>query len=316
MNVITLNKTVRIPMLRLGLCCKFSKEDIKFKEIRYTYFKTLSKGEQAQKLDDVIAHNLQALKAAIDFCMNNQIYAFRVGSFLFPLLTHPEIEFKLKDLKSADLFFDQMAQIKKEAEQSNIRLSFHPDQFVILNSPNDRIVEAAIKDLEFHNQMADWIGADVINIHAGGVYGDKSVALKRLEKNIERLSKGVRQKLTFENDDKSYTPQDLWALCMRTNIPLVYDVHHHRCLPDTWGENEATKQALKTWDREPLFHLSSPKEGWQGPKPARHHDYIHLDDFPSLWKEIRPLTVDVEAKAKELAVLQLMREMKSLSFEA
>jgi UV DNA damage endonuclease len=94
-------------------------------------------------------------------------------------------------------------------------------------------------------------------------------------------------------------------MCADTGVPLVYDVHHHRCLPDGLSIEAATEQAAATWKREPLFHISSPIEGWRGPKPERHHDYIDPRDFPSAWKN-RVLTVEVEAKAKELAVLQLL----------
>jgi UV DNA damage endonuclease len=86
-------------------------------------------------------------------------------------------------------------------------------------------------------------------------------------------------------------------------------VHHHRCNPDGLAEDEATARAIATWNREPLFHISSPIEGWQGPKPARHHDFIDLKDFPRGWQSLR-LTVEVEAKAKEVAVLKLKRQLE------
>jgi UV DNA damage endonuclease len=69
---------------------------------------------------------------------------------------------------------------------------------------------------------------------------------------------------------------------------------------------QATQSARATWNRQPLFHISSPLEGWQGPKPERHHDYIDPEDFPDAWQGW-PLTVEVEAKAKELAVARLQR---------
>jgi UV DNA damage endonuclease len=115
----------------------------------------------------------------------------------------------------------------------------------------------------------------------------------------------TRARLTVENDDKIYTPADLLPLCRAEGLPLVYDVHHHRCHGDELTELEATKQATATWNREPLFHISSPREGWDGPKPERHHDFIDPNDFPQCWFK-RDLTVEVEAKARELAVLGLM----------
>ena len=97
-------------------------------------------------------------------------------------------------------------------------------------------------------------------------------------------------------------------MCEAAGIPLAYDVHHHRCNPDDLSIEEATSQAVATWDREPLFNISSPLEGWKGPRPKRHHDFIDIMDFPECWRE-RKLTVDVEAKAQELAVLKLKRQL-------
>ena len=92
-------------------------------------------------------------------------------------------------------------------------------------------------------------------------------------------------------------------------MPLVYDVHHHRCHGDGLAEAEATERAVATWGREPMFHVSSPLAGWAGPKPERHHDFIDVADFPACWRGL-DLTVEVEAKAKEVAVLKLMSELQ------
>jgi len=95
------------------------------------------------------------------------------------------------------------------------------------------------------------------------------------------------------------------------DIPLVYDVHHHRCLADGRDVEKTTELAISTWNREPLFHLSSPKYGWESNNPRNHHDYIDAKDFPLYWKNL-DITVEVEAKAKELAVLKLKQDMINL----
>lgn len=88
-------------------------------------------------------------------------------------------------------------------------------------------------------------------------------------------------------------------------LPLVYDVHHHRCLPDRLDEEEATEAAASTWGgREPWVHLSSPRGGWGSANPRLHADCIDPEDLPTAWRG-RRMTVDVEAKAKERAVLAL-----------
>jgi UV DNA damage endonuclease len=94
-------------------------------------------------------------------------------------------------------------------------------------------------------------------------------------------------------------------------VPLVYDVHHHRCNPDGLDVEEATERAAATWGRrEPWAHLSSPAAGWHDGDPAPHADYINPRDVPRSWLG-RRLTVNVEAKAKELAVLRLLRWMRT-----
>jgi len=95
-------------------------------------------------------------------------------------------------------------------------------------------------------------------------------------------------------------------------VPLVYDVRHHRCLTDgrqtadrrqTDGSSieKTTEAALTTWNREPLFHLSSQLNVWKRKKPGPHHDFINPQDFPECWKQLS-ITVEIEAKAKELAI--------------
>jgi UV DNA damage endonuclease len=86
-------------------------------------------------------------------------------------------------------------------------------------------------------------------------------------------------------------------------------VHHHRCNPDGLSVEQATEQAIGTWDREPLFHISSPIDGWNGSRPGSHHDFIDVRDLPKCWLDL-DLTVEVEAKAKEVAVLKLKKELE------
>ena len=76
---------------------------------------------------------------------------------------------------------------------NDIRLSFHPDQFVVLSSPHPEVVANSIRELEYQARLAEAVGADVINIHAGGVYGDKPSALQRFSRCFPR-SAGSGQK--------------------------------------------------------------------------------------------------------------------------
>jgi UV DNA damage endonuclease len=170
------------------------------------------------------------------------------------------------------------------------------------------VLQRSIADLIYQSEVAGWVNADVINIHGGGAYGNKSASLQHLRKCIEKLPEMVRSRLTLENDDRVYTPEDLLPVCRDMDIPLVYDVHHHRCLPDGYSVEAITKLAIGTWKREPLFHLSSPRDGWESGNPRNHHDYIDANDFPLCWMNF-DITVEVEAKAKEMAVLKLKQDL-------
>lgn len=259
----------------------------------------------------MIRHNAAALRQAVEYCAAHGIGAFRINSQILPLRTHPRAGYEMKDLPGGAELARQFKACGRLARRLNVRLSFHPDQFVLLHSPRPEVVEASLRELDYQAEVAGWVGADVINIHGGGAYGDKPAALRRLAAAIRKLPRPVRSRLTLENDDRIYTPADLLPVCEAAGVPLVYDVHHHRCLPDGLSVEEATRRALRTWDREPLFHLSSPRFGWKGPHPERHHDFIDPRDFPSCWLGL-DLTVDIEAKAKELAVLKLKRPLARL----
>lgn len=225
-----------------------------------------------------------------------------------PLRTHPKHGYQISELPDVSEILSVLEKCRLLASRKNIRTTFHPDQFVVLNSPRPEVVASSIGELEHHGEMAELVGADVINVHAGGVYGDKETALERLASGINRLSARVRNRLTLENDDKCYTPLDLLPLCWREQTPLVYDVHHHRCFPDGFTIREATEMAITTWNREPLFHISSPIFGWKGQTPERHHDFVDAGDFPAEWQGLQ-ITVEIEAKAKELAVMRLIDEL-------
>jgi len=296
-------------MIRLGLCCLFHEQSIKFVGTTATAVGRLSRSEALAKLSRLCLANGEALQAALRFCAGNGIGSFRINSQILPLKTHPRLGYAVDDLPDADEIVRRFRLCGEVARRSDVRTGFHPDQFVVLNSPRPDVVEASVRELEYQAEVSGWVGADVVNVHGGGVYGDKSKALSDFARNLARLSPAARGLLTVENDDKSYTPADLLPLCRAEGVPLVYDVHHHRCNGDDLSVAEATDLAVATWDREPLFHVSSPIEGWSGPKPERHHDFIDVNDFPDSWYD-RDLTVEVEAKAKEVAVLRLKEDLR------
>jgi UV DNA damage endonuclease len=298
-------------MLRFGLCCLFKNEDVTFRTTTVKALSTLPRDRQLVKLSEICLHNAHNLQRALETVQRLGIGSFRIMSPLFPRMTHPEAGYLLDDLRDGNTISAALEVCRIFALQQQIRLSFHPDQFVVLSSPHAHVVANSILELEYQALLAEMVGAEVINIHAGGVYGDKQAALQRFGTVYQGLSQSVRSRLTLENDDVSYSPEDLLPLCREFGIPLVYDVHHHRCNPDGLSVEDVTDLAAATWDtagREQYCHISSPKAGWGGGAPRAHADFINPADVPDCWLG-RDMTVDVEAKAKELAVVRLMAEM-------
>ena len=298
--------------MRFGLCCLFKNEAITFRTTTAKALAPLKRDAQLAKLSTICLHNVENLHQAVETAHRLGIGAFRIMSPLFPRMTHPDIGYGLNDLPEGDIITQRITATRALAMRCDLRLSFHPDQFVVLSSPHPEVVKNSLRELEYQGELAVAIGADVINLHAGGVYGDKELALQRFAAVLSDLSPAVRRRLSVENDDSSYTVRDLLPLCSRTSLPLVYDVHHHRCNPDSLTIIEATELAAATWQgsgREPYCHLSSPRTGWQTGNPRPHADYIDLADLPECWQG-RIMTIDIEAKAKELAVVKLMAEVQ------
>ena len=297
-------------MLRLGLCCLFQQSPIRFRSTTATFVRKFDRQTQLTRISDICLDNARSLVAALEEVRSLGFGAFRVSSPLLPLYTHPQVGYTLDELPQGEEIIEALSAVKALKEKYRLRLSFHPDQFTLLSSPRPEVTASALKDLDYQAMLATLIGADIINIHGGGVYGDKESALLRLAEQVSALSHPIRSRLTLENDDRSYTVKDLLPVCEQLEIPLVYDVHHHRCNPDGLSIAAATAAALQSWQRvgrEPCFHLSSPKNSWQG-KPRPHADFIDPADFPSEWRQL-DVTIEVEAKAKELAVLHLQQEL-------
>jgi UV DNA damage endonuclease len=263
-------------------------------------------------LAGIARDNAVALDAAVQRCAELGIGAFRINSQILPLATHPVTGYRLEDLDDDGSIAVAFRAAGERARAEDIRLSMHPDQFVVLNSEQERVVAASVVEMQAQASVAELVGADVLTLHGGGAAGGLAAAMERLERGIERLPPAARERLALENDDRSFPPESLLPLCERLGVPLVYDVHHHRCRTDALDVDEATERAANSWgQREPYFHISSPRDGWDG--DARPHaDYVAVEEVPPIWRTMR-LTVDVEAKAKERAVLALRDAVAALT---
>ena len=299
-----------MPNIRWGLCCQFLDAPIRFRTATHRYVASLDAARRRAYLSDIVRSNAIALAHAVERCAELGIGAFRINSQILPLATHPATGYTLDDLDDGDVIRRSFQAAGDLARLRDVRLSFHPDQFVVLNSERADVVDAAVRELEYQGALAELVGADVLCVHVGGVTGGVDAATERFERGLERVSARVRDRLAVENDDRLFAVREVVALSRRTGLPLIYDVHHHRCHPDGLPVADATAMLVASWrGREPYAHLSSPRDGWGAANPRPHAAYVDRADVPDAWLALPSLTVDVEAKDKERAVVAIMREI-------
>ncbi|MFL6448123.1 MAG: UV DNA damage repair endonuclease UvsE [Bryobacteraceae bacterium] len=275
--------------------------------------------------------SLEYLQHVFDYLEANSISMYRMSSDLAPYATHPDLP----------QFHNQVAESRKElkalgrrARDLNLRLSFHPSQFIVLNSPEESLREKSIWDLRVQAEILDRMeqGPEaVLVIHAGGSYGDKASGIDRWCRTWDRLPGEVSRRLVLEHDDIRYSAADVLEIHKRTGVRLIFDVQHFWCLnPERLDLRDTLARFLATWPSElrPKLHFSSPRTQMReakrkNPKTGRkksvllppvwtgHADFIHPFEFINFWRMMGPLEVDVmlEAKAKDLALLRLRNDL-------
>jgi UV DNA damage endonuclease len=259
--------------------------------------------------------NVKDLETIIHWNVENNIKLFRISSDMFPWAS----EYGIENLPNIQEITEVMKRTGQYAKLNGVRLGCHPGPFNVLCSPNEKVVQNTIIDLENHGKVLDLLGLynspfNKINIHCNGVYGDKIASMQRFCDNYDRLSHSVKSRLTVENDDKAsmYSVKDLMYIHERIGIPIVFDYHHHIFNTGGLSEQEALELAMSTWTNYivPVVHYSSskPKEsGNPKDKPQAHADYI-LEEINTYGHDV---DVMLECKAKELALLEY-RKVNSL----
>ncbi|KAJ3564432.1 hypothetical protein NP233_g8298 [Leucocoprinus birnbaumii] len=249
--------------------------------------------------------NVRDLLTMIQWNEDNLIRFLRLSSEMFPFASHEKHGYSLE--YCADL----LKEAGDLATKYGHRLTTHPGQFTQLGSPKPNVINAAVRELEYHCQMLDLIGvgADgVMIVHGGGTYGDKPAAIERIKHTIsEVLAPNVRARLVLENDEMCYNAEDLLGICEELNVPLVFDYHHDMLNPSSIPPSEIIKRADVIWKRRgirPKQHLSEPRPGAVTLMERR----AHSDRCETLPIDL-PDDMDlmIEAKDKEQAVFHLYR---------
>lgn len=261
-------------------------------------------------VSELVIQNIKDLSTIIRWNESNGIKFYRMSSDMFPWMS----EYNFEDLPNYQTISKLLKDAGDLSKKYNHRLTFHPGPFNVLASPNNDVVIKTISELNKHSQIMDMMGLSTtpynkINIHVGGVYGDKLSALQRWCDNFHLLDKNTKSRLSVENDDKisAYTVKDLMFIHEQTDVPIVFDYHHHTCHSDGMTHQEALSLATSTWSNNitPIVHVSEPRDE----KNFRaHHDYV-LTEIDTYGYDV---DIMMEAKAKELAVLEYNKKFNKL----
>jgi len=300
-----------------SLCCihtGLQESGFKFNVMTYAQYTKLGKETSMKVLADRSLNNIKTIHAIVKECAKNG-WNYRIGSNVFPLMTHPDLKFSVDDFYNASEIYAEFRACADTIKQNKVRCSMHPDQFVVPASPNPKVRENAIRDLEQHAYIMDLLDLPKtpeapINIHMNCYNnGNFSEAADRFIESYNLMSNSVRNRLVLEAEDKlkSWTVQNLYDhMYNRIKIPITYDNLHDKCNPSIGlTEQQAFELSLSTWPKHivPLFHFS---ESLVGKNPRAHAD------FPTFVPEIysnyeKDLHLDFEFKHKELAINKVSR---------
>jgi UV DNA damage endonuclease len=278
-----------------------------------------------------LRHSIEMLNPVFDSLAGRSLRVFRMSSSTVPYGTHPDLP-QLDYRRQIDSCRDALADLGAKAHRHGIRLSTHPGQYTVLNSPDPEIARKAAADLEQDTMLLDALGAGpeaVVVLHVGGVYGDRPAALARFAREHERLSERARSRVAIEHDERAFDLADVLELHRMTGAKVIFDLHHHRCnrAPSLAANADAMAATFATWPAgvRPKVHLSSPRTELRAVKRGRkqvaaaplldqHADFVTPWDLEELLSAAPgPVDVMIEAKAKDLAVEWLRVQLERVA---
>ncbi|TWI69776.1 UV-damage endonuclease [Pseudoduganella lurida] len=283
----------------LGLVCITQSGAFKYRTITRKRLLEQTPDTQRKLLDDIYRSNIQALDEALRYCERENIALYRMPSSIFPFADDD----LGRDLLAS--FAPALAHTGRRAAERNIRLVMHPDQFVVLNSDSAGVVANAIKILQMHADIMDLLAQPRTPWALLEIHGGKANRADALVDCIAGLPDGIRYRLGLENDEYAYGADEIFAICQRSGVPMVFDAHHHivhdkLASYDDPSVAEMLAKARSTW-AEPahqLVHISNGREGFND---RQHADLI--ETMPAAYAGAP--WIEIEAKAKEEAIRKL-----------
>ena len=293
--------------MKIGYACTLAlQDDTKMRSC-------IAKNASELRLIELIDHNLTALSNILTYNHQQGIKMFRISSDIIPFGSSP-----INSVDWQTLFQSAFTFLQEQIKRYDMRVSMHPGQYTIINSPNPEVVQRAIVDLQYHCALLDLLCEDATHkmvLHVGGVYGDKQEAMKRFMAEYRELDETIKRRLIIENDDRYYTLEDVLWIAEKIQIPVVFDNLHHKLNPSLTNLNEKqclalVKQTWKSVDGRMKMHYSE-----QDPlkRVGAHASSIDIETFLEFCKDLQKEEVDImlEVKDKHVSALRVIEALRN-----
>ncbi|MBC7796596.1 MAG: UV DNA damage repair endonuclease UvsE [Pyrinomonadaceae bacterium] len=283
----------------LGLVCITHGDEVRFKALTRKRLLQFDEARQREMLRELYNENLTRLGKAVEYLAANNIKLYRLSSALFPFADEPfglgvlhEFEAKLR--ATGDL-----------AISKSIRFVVHPDQYVVLSSDSEIVIENSFKILRMHANILDLLNQPRSEWATMNVHGGKANRSDKLVESIALLPDEIRSRIALENDEYAYSASEIYEVCKRANVRMVFDAHHHVVQKglESYDDESVAEMfwaARETWENPDfqLVHISNGRE--------RFTDRSHSDviwDMPPVFRNAN--WIEIEAKHKEIAINRL-----------
>ena len=299
--------------MNLSLCCiseELAEKGVSFQTMTLKRFFSLDRKEAERVLSERILNNFIVNRETIRFCHSRGIAGYRMSSSLTPLVSHPDVNLKLSDLKDWNQISSILQQTAQEIKQFKIRISAHPSEYITLTSENPAAIQNSVTDLIGHAEIFDLLGLEQsffnpLNIHCRQD-GEPEEVSKRFLKNFFSLPDNVKKRLTVEVNDNKDGTWNLFNLhkyfFSTAGIPIVYDSLHRVFCNNGNNDKEDFFLAHSTWNTQPLFHYSEGVDG------TRKHADLPLGVPENYGADV---CFDVELKAKDRAISLIQNKLKN-----
>lgn len=313
--------------VRVGYACiSMLRQDLKVnREIKMvTIGKFKNNKEMVKHLRELSRQNVIDMFEIIKENVKNGIYFYRMTSCLFPHMTN-NIDSKSSYFRGDMKFVaDVVSDIRKFALEKGVRLTFHSQPYFHLESESKDTLRQTLRELKMYNNFLDMLGLpdSCIIVHVGKDY-ERFISVYNKLKSYGIKRENFVKYLVVENTENNNDAETLLSVCEKHSIPYCFDFFHNsahiskvidvdekfimRCIKSFCVNGDGASVAMT-----PKFHVS---EQDKNKRRGAHAEYVSklpdsLVKFIDLHPEIS-LDIMLEAKAKDIAVLSLMKSVKN-----